>query len=166
MRRWQGSVGVAMALCGGQVLSNTAVAGPFDKVAGDWQGQAEFRASVGGEDDPTAYGIFDLVIRVEPGGKVFSGRVANGCRFLGLLTPYVSNFQIQGQMSGCREPSLNGRYGGYVGRRNEESITFRLRMSVIGGSPLPSLEGATLSGVQMTTGKSRNATVESTMTVR
>ena len=45
-----------MALCGGLVLSNTAVAGPFDQVAGDWQGQAAFRASLGGADDAEAYG--------------------------------------------------------------------------------------------------------------
>lgn len=166
MRRWPGRVGVALSLCGGLMLSNAAVAGRFDKVAGDWQGQAEFRASLGGADDAAAYGIYDLVIRIEPGGKVFSGRVANGCRFLGIVTPFVSSFQIQGQMSDCREPSLNGRYRGHVARLNEESITFRLQMSVVRGAPLPSLEGAALSGVKMTTGKSRNATVESTMTVR
>ena len=166
MRRWPGRVAVALALCGGLVLSNAALAGPFDTVAGDWEGQTEFRASVGGVEDPKAYGILDLVIRIEPGGRVFSGRVANGCRFVGLLRPHLSSFTIQGQMRDCAAASLNGRYGGYVGRRNEESITFRLHMSVVGGAPMPSLEGATLSGVQMTTGKSRNATVESTMTVR
>lgn len=150
MRRSPGRVRVALALCAGLMLSNTAVAGPFDKVAGDWQGQAEFRASLGGEDDAAAYGIYDLVIRIEPGGKVFSGRVDNGCRFLGLLNPYLSNFQIQGQMSGCEAGSLNGRYSGEVLRSSAESITFRLR----------------LSEVRVTRGDTRQANVASTMIVR
>jgi hypothetical protein len=166
MRASRGGVTIAAVLLLATAAPGGALAGPFDKVAGDWEGQAEFRASVGGVEDANAHGIHDLVIRIEPGGKLFSGRGGNGCRFLGLIKPSTGIFNIQGQMSGCHAGSLNGRYGGHIYRREDGSLGFRLNMSVVGGAPLPSLEGATLSGLQMTTGKSRNATVESTMTLR
>jgi len=98
------------------VAAGSAWAGPFDNAVGDWQGQAEYVAKVNAVADPSAHAVVDLTVRVEAGGKISGASAENGCRLLGVITPFSSPqvYRSQITVSGCRAASLNGRYMGPV----------------------------------------------------
>jgi hypothetical protein len=81
---------------------------------GDWQGQAKYVAKVDALADPAAHAVVELTVRVEAGGKISGFSAENGCRPLGVITPFSSPqvYRSQITVSGCRAASLNGRHMG------------------------------------------------------
>ena len=132
------------------LLASTAHAGPFDNLAGNWRGQAEYVAKVNAVEDPAAHAVVDLFLTVEPGGKVTGRSPDNGCQLLGIAKQGSSAtvYQVEASVSGCRATNSNGRYRGVIGVYPAKgTITFSVQMSQPGGL----------------TGKSKWGTIASTM---
>jgi hypothetical protein len=120
------------------LAAGTATAGPFDNAVGDWQGQAEYVAKVNAVADPAAHAVVELTVRVEAGGKISGLSAENGCRLLGVITPFSSPqvYRSQITVSGCRAASLNGRYIGPVSVKPQAgTVAISLQMVEPGARP-------------------------------
>jgi hypothetical protein len=119
-----------------------AEAGPFDNAVGDWQGQAEYLAKVSAVADDAAHAVVVLALRVDAGGKVSGASPENGCRLLGVITPFSSPqvYQSRVTLSQCRAASLNGRYMGPLSVKPQAG-TLALALTMMEPGSRPSRAG-------------------------
>ena len=117
-------------------------AGPFDNVVGDWRGQAEYLSKVNAVADDAAHAVVELTVRVETGGKISGGSPENGCRLLGVITPFSSPQVYRSQMtlSQCRAVNLNGRYRG-TATVKPQAGTLALSLTMVEPGSRPSRSG-------------------------
>lgn len=81
---------------------------------GDWRGQSQYQATVGGNVDPAAHAVTNLTISIAPQGKVVGSSPENGCSLLGVAAPGVvpTILNLDVTFSGCRYAALNRRFSG------------------------------------------------------
>ena len=89
-------------------------AGPHN-LHGEWRGQTQYQATIGGKADDSAHTVTNLTIRVEPDGKVWGTSTENGCKLLGVWSPMgatmnVANLDVT--LKGCQYSGFNQRYAG------------------------------------------------------
>lgn len=83
---------------------------------GEWSGQAQYQATVQGQSVEAAHAVIDLVIIIDPDGKVTGESSANGCRALGIASPQSSQtLKLDVSLSECAYPGYNRRYVGTFG---------------------------------------------------
>ncbi len=94
-------------------FAQTPAVNPFP---GTWSGMTQFQLNVGGKIDPAAHSVSDLVLTLDPKGKVSGSAAENGCRFLGVTTPGFAGITINVDvtLSGCRYPAYNRRFNGTI----------------------------------------------------
>lgn len=129
-------------LCLLTLATAAAWAGPFDNAVGDWQGQAEYLAKVNAVADDAAHAVVGLALRIEAGGKVSGASAENGCRLLGVITPFTSPqvYQSKVTLSQCRAASLNGRYMGTVQVKPQAGV-LQLALTMVEPGARPSRSG-------------------------
>lgn len=83
---------------------------------GEWRGQAQFQANVGGTVQQDAHAVVPLVIAIDAQGKVTGAAPEAGCQIKGIATPGVvpTMLNLDVTLSGCRYAGYNRRMGGYV----------------------------------------------------
>lgn len=97
---------------------------------GTWRGQAQYQATVNGKVDPAAHAVVPLVILIEKQGKVQGVSSVNGCKFLGVATPYLAPnmLSLDVTLSHCSYPALNRRYSGLlILSKTNNSVQVNLR---------------------------------------
>jgi hypothetical protein len=83
---------------------------------GGWSGQAQYQASINSRPVDEAHAVVDLVLIIDPKGKLTGASQANGCRILGLASPQSSQtMKLDVTFSGCRYPGFNRRFTGTFG---------------------------------------------------
>lgn len=90
-------------------------AGNPANLQGEWRGQAQYQATIGGAPDPAAHTVTNLTIRVEPDGKVWGTSTENGCKLLGIWQPFTAGINLVNldvTLSGCKYDGMNRRYLG------------------------------------------------------
>ena len=118
----------------------TGAAGDYSSPYGDWRGQAQFHGRVGRTDDSKAQSVTELVISIDPQGKLVGSSAGNGCHALGLATPSgpatVINLDVT--FSGCSYAGYNRRFSGnlFLYPRNSYA-SLRLRSLVANTGPKP-----------------------------
>ena len=89
-------------------------AGPHN-LHGEWRGQTQYQATIGGKVDDAAHTVTNLTIRVEPDGKVWGRSTENGCKYLGVWRPAgptVNVLYLDVTLKGCQYGGFNLRYSG------------------------------------------------------
>ena len=97
---------------------------------GTWRGQAQYQASENGELISDAHAVVPLVIQVEKQGRVRGASPENGCKMLGVATPYVTPnvLKLDVTLSGCRYSAFNRRYSGSLALyQSSNSVQFSLQ---------------------------------------
>lgn len=106
-----------------QSASTTAVVqtpnssdGSYATPYGEWRGQAQFQANVGGTVQQDAHAVVPLVIAIDAQGKVIGSAPEAGCQIKGIATPgmVATMLNLDVTLSGCRYAGYNRRMGGYV----------------------------------------------------
>ena len=83
---------------------------------GGWSGQAQYQATINSRPVDEAHAVVDLVLIIDPKGKLTGASQANGCRILGLASPESSQtMKLDVTFSGCRYPGFNRRFTGTLG---------------------------------------------------
>lgn len=84
-----------------QAQTNPRPQGKSDRVIGDvansayttttggWRGQAQYQANVGGAIAQDAHAVVQMIIEIDPQGKILGSSPENGCKLKGLATPGV-----------------------------------------------------------------------------
>ena len=95
-------------------LATAANAQDRSAFVGEWRGQAQYQATVGGVVDGVAHAVTNMVIAVEADGRVRGASTENGCRMLGIAMPYVAPtvLTLDVTLSGCQYAGLNRRFSG------------------------------------------------------
>jgi len=83
---------------------------------GIWRGQAQFQATVNSQIEREAHAVVPLLVKIENQGRVRGASPENGCKLLGVASPYVTAnmLKLDVTLSECRYPDLNRRYSGWV----------------------------------------------------
>lgn len=81
---------------------------------GEWRTQAQYQASDKGKPVPGSHSVVGLVIRIEPAGKLIGSSPENGCKLLGVASPYITAtmLSIDVTLSGCHFNAYNRRFTG------------------------------------------------------
>ena len=111
-------------------LSLDASAEGYDSPYGEWRGQAQYQAMVKSISDPAAHAVIDLVVDIDPRGKVTGSSPENGCQFLGLARPGVTSsiVQLNVTVRGCQYGRFNRVYIGYlIASQAKQYATFSLQ---------------------------------------
>jgi hypothetical protein len=105
------TAGASVALA----VSN-ALADGYDQPYGEWRGQAQYQAIVRSVSDPAAHAVIDLVVDIDPRGKVTGISAENGCRMLGIarpgIAPYILTLNIT--LTSCAYARFNRIYNGQI----------------------------------------------------
>jgi hypothetical protein len=88
----------------------------YDQPYGEWRGQAQYQAIVKGASDPARHAVIDLVVDVDPRGKVTGISGENGCRMLGIakpgLAPHILTLNVT--LTSCAYQRFNRIYNGMM----------------------------------------------------
>jgi hypothetical protein len=97
-------------------LSLDAIADAYDSPYGEWRGQTEYQAMVRSASDPAAHAVIDLVVDIDPRGKLTGSSPENGCRMLGIAKPGVTpnNLRLNVTLRNCQYARFNRLYIGYM----------------------------------------------------
>lgn len=107
----------ALALAVAALIPVTdALADGYEQPYGEWRGQAQYQAIVKGASDPAAHAVIDLVVDIEPRGKVTGISGENGCRMLGIARPGISPFilTLNVTLRSCAYARFNRIYNGHI----------------------------------------------------
>lgn len=98
------------------VMPPNGVDSSYSTPYGEWRGQAQFQANVGGTVQQDAHAVVPLVIAIDAQGKVIGSAPETGCQIKGIATPGVvaTMLNLDVTLSGCRYAGYNRRMGGYV----------------------------------------------------
>jgi hypothetical protein len=101
----------AFLLCG---LAASAGAQDTSAPSGEWRGQVQWYATVNAKPDPAAHSVGNLVLAVDPRGKVVISASDIGCTGLGLFNagPMPSIKSLDITLKGCSYEGYNRRFGG------------------------------------------------------
>jgi len=96
--------------------SADALADAYTTPYGEWRGQTQYQAIAKGESDPAAHAVINLVLNIEPGGKVSGGSPDNSCRLLGIAAPGVAPYivTLNVTLTGCNYAGFNRTYNGHL----------------------------------------------------
>ncbi len=61
----------------------------YATTTGGWRGQAQYQANVGGTIAQEAHAVVQMIIEIDPQGKILGSSPENGCKLKGLATPGV-----------------------------------------------------------------------------
>jgi hypothetical protein len=89
---------------------------------GEWRGQTQYQARIRGESDAAAHAVINLVLNLEPGGKVTGGSPDNGCHVLGIGKPGISPniVTLNVTLTGCTYAGFNRTYNGHIALYTEK----------------------------------------------
>jgi hypothetical protein len=106
-----------------------AVADGYDSAHGEWRGQAQYQAIVKTASDPAAHAVIDLVVDIDPRGKVTGSSPENGCRMLGIAKPGIAtNLMLNVTLTDCKYARFNRVYNGYIApSKARQYATFSLQ---------------------------------------
>lgn len=95
-------------------LSSLAYADGYSSPYGEWRGQTQYQAFIRTTSDPAAHVVTNLIINVDPQGKVIGTSTENGCRMLGLAAPGVTPtiVTLNVTLTGCIYSGYNRTYIG------------------------------------------------------
>jgi len=86
----------------------------YATTAGGWRGQAQYQATVAGAVSPEAHAVVQMIIEVDPLGKVMGSSPENGCQLKGIASPgwtaAIANLDVT--FSGCTYTGFNRRMSG------------------------------------------------------
>jgi hypothetical protein len=83
---------------------------------GGWSGQAQYQATVNSRPVDEAHAVVDLVLIIDPKGKVTGASRENGCNALGFATPGLGpTLNLDVTLTGCRYSGFNRRFTGTFG---------------------------------------------------
>ena len=89
----------------------------YSTTTGGWRGQAQYQANVGGAVAQDAHAVVQLILEIDPQGKIIGSSTENGCKLKGLVSPgfapTVSSIDVT--FSGCSYPGFNRRMSGTLG---------------------------------------------------
>ena len=98
------------------LVATDARAQGYDEPYGQWRGQAQYQAIVRRISDPAAHAVVDLVIDIDPRGKVTGASTENGCHMLGIaqpgLAPHILNLNVT--LRSCSYAGFNRIFRGYM----------------------------------------------------
>ena len=88
----------------------------YATTSGGWRGQAQYQATVAGTVSPEAHAVVQMIIEVDPQGKVTGSSPENGCKLKGLATPGVTatTATLDVTFSGCTYTGFNRRMSGML----------------------------------------------------
>ncbi|MGA7181147.1 MAG: DUF4124 domain-containing protein [Thiobacillaceae bacterium] len=83
---------------------------------GVWRGQAQYQTTEKGHVIQVAHSVVPLILEVEQLGRVRGASTENGCKMLGVASPYITPMilTLDVTLSGCRYPDYNRRYSGFL----------------------------------------------------
>jgi len=91
-------------------LANSA----YTTSTGAWRGQAQYQTNIAGAASPEAHAVVQMIIEIDPQGKVVGSSPENGCQLKGLATPggmaTIANLDVT--FSGCTYSGYNRRMSG------------------------------------------------------
>jgi hypothetical protein len=117
------------------LLAHTAWAADSPNLYGAWRGQAQYQATIGSAHDPAAHAVVDLVIELDPRGKLTGISTANGCRLLGIASPGATPtmLHLDVTLSGCTYSGFNRRFSGQLlANTKQQFVSVSLQAHVIG----------------------------------
>lgn len=86
----------------------------YTTTTGGWRGQAQYQANVGGAIAQEAHAVVQMIIEIDPQGKILGSSPENGCKMKGLATPgmmaTIANLDVT--FSGCSYTGFNRRMSG------------------------------------------------------
>ena len=83
---------------------------------GGWSGQAQYQATINSRPVDEAHAVVDLVLIIDPKGKVTGASRENGCNTLGFATPGLGpTLNLDVTLTGCRHSGFNRRFTGTFG---------------------------------------------------
>ena len=106
------ATGAALALATALAFAQSGYESPY----GEWRGQAQYQAIVRTVSDPAAHAVIDLVIDIDPRGKVTGISSENGCHMLGIakpgIAPYILTLNVT--LRSCAYARFNRIYNGHI----------------------------------------------------
>jgi len=83
---------------------------------GGWSGQAQYQATINSRPVDEAHAVVDLVLIIDPKGKVTGASRENGCNALGFATPGPGpTLNLDVTLTGCRYSGFDRRLTGTFG---------------------------------------------------
>jgi hypothetical protein len=112
----QGTSAPAGGLPGQNAQPSKSIDLDYTTPYGIWRGQAQFQATVNSQIEREAHDVVPLLVKIENQGRVRGASPENGCKLLGVASPYVTAnmLKLDVTLSECRYPDLNRRYSGWV----------------------------------------------------
>ena len=83
---------------------------------GGWSGQAQYQAKINSRPIDEAHAVVDLVLIINPKGKLTGASRENDCNALGFATPGLGpTLNLDVTLTGCRYSGFNRRFTGTFG---------------------------------------------------
>jgi hypothetical protein len=87
----------------------------YGTALGAWRGPLQFQFSEGGQRDPAAHMLANVVLELKPDGSVRGASTEAGCSFLGLAGQVMANVHVWTldlTAKGCADARFDQRYSG------------------------------------------------------
>ena len=130
------------------LLATNAFADGYATPYGEWRGQAQYQALINTTSDPAAHVVTNLIVNIDPQGKVLGSSQENGCQLLGIAAPGLAPtiVTLDVTLTKCNYVGLNRTYRGLLAvYEKDRYATFSLQ------------------AVQIAAGKAGTFTITSTM---
>lgn len=111
---------ILLAIC----FSTSSFSASYTTLYGEWRGQAQYQAFVNTTSDPAAHLITNLIVSVDPQGKVIGGSLENGCQLLGLAAPGIAPaiVTLDVTVTNCKYAGLNRTYRGMLSVNDKDKF--------------------------------------------
>lgn len=115
---------------------------------GEWRGQAQYQATEMGQLQQGAHTVVNMVVAIDPAGKIVGSSPDNGCKVLGVAAPFVgpNSLSLDVTLSGCKFSGYNRRFSGYLNLNQTQKTV-----------------GLTLNGAQIQVGRHTSYDIRATM---